>query len=55
MDEKLYPKPDDAEKIIAMVQGLSDDALEDVTPKYVYIFFCCSMKFLIFHVYYSYD
>lgn len=50
MDEKLYPKPDDAEKIIAMVQGLSDDALEDITPKYVSIFVCYLIKFVIFHV-----
>ncbi|KAJ1520569.1 hypothetical protein ONE63_003681 [Megalurothrips usitatus] len=33
VDEKLYPAPDDAEKIIGMASSLSDDALEDLTPK----------------------
>lgn len=33
VDEKLYPVPDDVDKIIGMVAALNDSALEELTPK----------------------
>jgi alcohol-forming fatty acyl-CoA reductase len=40
-EEKLYPplEEDQAQKLIDLVNTLSDDAIEEVTPKYVVIYF----------------
>jgi hypothetical protein len=36
IEEIVYPAPEDAEKVIDLTTSLSDEALEDVTPKYVF-------------------
>jgi hypothetical protein len=35
-EEVLYPAPGDAEKVIDLTASLSDEALNDLTPKYVF-------------------
>jgi hypothetical protein len=34
-EEIVYPAPEDAGRVIDLTAGLSDDALNDLTPKYV--------------------
>jgi hypothetical protein len=34
-EEIVYPVPEDAERVIDLTAGLNDDALNDLTPKYV--------------------
>jgi hypothetical protein len=35
-EEVLYPAPEDAGKVIDLTASLSDEALNDLTPKYVF-------------------
>jgi hypothetical protein len=35
-EEIVYPVPEDAKKVIDLTASLSDDALNDLTPKYVF-------------------
>jgi hypothetical protein len=35
-DEIVYPAPEDAEKVISLVESLSDEALNELTPEYVF-------------------
>jgi len=36
VDEVIYPAPENAEKVIDLTASLNDEALGDVTPKYVF-------------------
>lgn len=36
VEEVIYPAPENAEKVIDLTSGLSDEALKDLTPKYVF-------------------
>ena len=36
VEEVIYPAPEDAEKVIDLTASLSDEALKDLTPKYVF-------------------
>jgi fatty acyl-CoA reductase len=35
-EEIVYPAPEDAEKVTDLVASLSDEALNELTPKYVF-------------------
>jgi hypothetical protein len=35
-EEIIYPAPEDARKVIDLTASLSDEALNDLTPKYVF-------------------
>jgi hypothetical protein len=41
-EETIYPAPADAEKVIGLTASLSDAALNDLTPKYV---FCITFSY----------
>ena len=36
VEEVVYPAPENAEKVIDLIASLSDEALTDLTPKYVF-------------------
>ena len=36
IEEVIYPAPENAEKVIDLTASLSDEALRDLTPKYVF-------------------
>ena len=43
VEEVIYPAPENADKVIDLTASLSDEALRDLTPKYVLVL----MSFLI--------
>jgi hypothetical protein len=36
VEEVVYPAPENAEKVIDLTASLTDEALRDLTPKYVF-------------------